>query len=138
MLYNDICMQNLCIDCGLILCWCSRDWKLFDSSTFFNRFYIVIVNCLSFRITVVSNIPFTHVSTRNLEWNQLFRLKIDIRNLTNFDLITPNLKGFHFNGLLLTRVYILWAKKVQRIYLWWNSRGIQNLERNRLVVSKLT
>ena len=49
-----------------------------------------------------------------------------------------SLKSFHFNGLLLSRVYILWAKKVERIYLWWNSRGIQNLERNRLVLSKLT
>ena len=49
-----------------------------------------------------------------------------------------SLKDFHFNGLLLSKVYIFWAKKVQRSYLSWNWRGIQNLERNRLVVSKLT
>ena len=46
-------------------------------------------------------------------------------------------KNFHFNGLLLCKVYIAWAKKVQRSYLSWNWRGIQNLERNRRVGSKL-
>ena len=49
-----------------------------------------------------------------------------------------SLKNFHFNGLFLSKVYIVWAKKVQRSYLSWNWRGIQNLERNQLVVSKLT
>ena len=35
--------------------------------------------------------------------------------------------------------YILFElKKVQRSYLSWNWRGIENLERNRLVVSRLT
>ena len=33
--------------------------------------------------------------------------------------------------------YVIWAKKVQRSYFSWNWRGIQNLERKRLVVSKL-
>ena len=35
-------------------------------------------------------------------------------------------KIFHFNSLLLSKVYIVWAKKVQRRYLSWNWRGIQN------------
>ena len=48
-----------------------------------------------------------------------------------------SLKNFHFNGLLLSKVYIVWDKKAQRSYLSWSWRGIQNLERNRLVVSKL-
>ena len=41
---------------------------------------------------------------------------------------------FHFNGILLNKVYIVWAKKVQRSYLSWNWRGIQNLEGNRLFI----
>ena len=45
-----------------------------------------------------------------------------------------SLKNFHFNVLLLSKVYIAWAKKVQRSYLSWNWRRIQNLERNWLVV----
>ena len=48
-----------------------------------------------------------------------------------------SLKSFHFNVLLLSKVYIAWAKKVQRSNLSWNWRGIQNLERNWLAVSKL-
>ena len=48
-----------------------------------------------------------------------------------------SLKNFHFNVLLLSKVYIVWAKKVPKSYLSWNWIGIQNLERNRLVVSRL-
>ena len=48
-----------------------------------------------------------------------------------------SIKNFHFNELLLSKVYIVWAKKVQRNNLSWNWRGKQNLERNWLVVSKL-
>ena len=48
-----------------------------------------------------------------------------------------SLKNFHFNGLLLSKVYIVWAKKVQRSNLSWNWRGIQNLERYWLIISKL-
>ena len=48
-----------------------------------------------------------------------------------------SLKKFHFNGVFLSKLYILWAKKVQRSYLSWKWRGIQNLERDQLVVSKL-
>ena len=33
------------------------------------------------------------------------QFKIDIRNLTNFDLSTQNLKYLHFNTLFLTKVY---------------------------------
>ena len=65
------------------------------------------------------------------------RFKIGIRNLTKFDLSSRKSQKFHFNDLLLSKVYIAWAKNVQRNYLSWNWKGIQNLERNRLVVSEL-
>ena len=45
--------------------------------------------------------------------------------------------NFHFNGLLLSKVYIVQVKKVQRSYLSWNWRGIHNLKKNRLAISKL-
>ena len=35
------------------------------------------------------------------------RLKVDMRNLTNFDLITESLKNIPFNGLLLSEVSIV-------------------------------
>ena len=49
-----------------------------------------------------------------------------------------NLKNLHFNELLLTKVYNVWAKKVQRSYVWWHWRLMQNLKENWLVLSKMT
>ena len=47
-----------------------------------------------------------------------FRFKIDIENLTNFDVNTlESLKNFDFNGLLLSKLHILCAEKVKRSYL---------------------
>ena len=49
-----------------------------------------------------------------------------------------NLKHLHFNGLLLTKVYNVWAKKVQKSYVWWHWRLMQNLKENWLVLPKMT
>ena len=48
------------------------------------------------------------------------------------------LKNFHFNGLLLTKVYNVWAKKIKRssVRLHWGL--MQNLKENWLVLSKMT
>ena len=40
-----------------------------------------------------------------------WRFKTDIRNLTSFDLRIGSLKNLHFNGLLLIKLYNVWAKK---------------------------
>ena len=39
------------------------------------------------------------------------QFKIDIRNLTKFGWALDYLKSLHFNGLLLNKVYNVWAKK---------------------------
>ena len=49
-----------------------------------------------------------------------------------------SLRNFHFNGLLLSKVYIIPAKKVKRSYLSWHWRVMQNLKKNWLVVWKIT
>ena len=46
-------------------------------------------------------------------------------------------KMFTLMGSFWAKYIFFELKKVQRSYLSWNRRGIQNLERNRLVVSKL-
>ena len=48
------------------------------------------------------------------------------------------IEKFYFAWLLLSKVYIASTEIVQRSYVSWNWRGMQNLERNWLVVSKLT
>ena len=40
--------------------------------------------------------------------------KNDIMNLVNFHQGTKKSENLHFNGLLLSKVYNIWAKKVQR------------------------
>ena len=45
------------------------------------------------------------------------QFKTNMKNLTNFDPNAQNLKNLHFNELLLTNVYNIRAKKVQRSYV---------------------
>ena len=49
-----------------------------------------------------------------------------------------SLKNLHFNGLLLTKVYNVWTKKVQWSYVSWHYRVMQNLKKNWLMVWKMT
>ena len=49
-----------------------------------------------------------------------------------------NLKHLHYTGLPLTKVYNVWAKKVERSYVWWHWRLMQNLKENWFVLLKLT
>ena len=46
-------------------------------------------------------------------------------------------KKFPFNGLLLSKVFIVWSKKVERNYLSWHWRVMQNLKKNWLVAWKM-
>ena len=64
--------------------------------------------------------------------------KTDIKNLTNFDSSTRNLTKLLFNMLLWPKYIILELRKVQRSYVWWHWRLIQNLKEKWLVLSKMT
>ena len=75
---------------------------------------------------------------QNLERNRLVLSKLTEVIWEIFTWALKNFINFHFNGLLLSKVYIVQAKKVQGSFVSWNWRGIQNLERKQLVVSKLT
>ena len=59
-----------------------------------------------------------------------------------FDKIWPgtpqSLKNFHFNELLLSKVYIVWAKKVQRNNLSWHWRVMQHLNNLACCTWKIT
>ena len=65
-------------------------------------------------------------------------LKIDMRNLTNLTRALESLKYLHFNGLFLIKVYNVCAKEVQRSYIWWHWRLMQNLKENWFVLSKMS
>ena len=46
------------------------------------------------------------------------RFKIDMGNLLNFDQSTWKSENWDFDGILLSKVYIVWAKKVQMGSFW--------------------
>ena len=43
--------------------------------------------------------------------------KNDMTNLVNFNASSGKSKNLHFDVLLLSKVYYVWAKKVQRSYV---------------------
>ena len=49
-----------------------------------------------------------------------------------------SVKDFHFNGSLLSKVYIVLAKKVLKSYFSWHWTVMRNLKKNWLVVRKMT
>ena len=56
------------------------------------------------------------------------RFKIDMRNLTDFlTCALTNLRNLHFNGLIFTKIHNAWARKLQRNYVGWHWRLVQNL-----------
>ena len=65
-------------------------------------------------------------------------LKTDMKNLINVDWNTGKYKKFALWLAPLTKVYNVWAKKIQRNYVWWYWRPMQNLKENWLVLWKMT
>ena len=49
-----------------------------------------------------------------------------------------SLQNLHFHLLLLCKVFNVWPKNIQRSYLSWHWRVMQNLKKNWLVVWKMT
>ena len=87
------------------------------------------------------------MSHDNEEWYKFeeeltCRFKIDMRNVTNYDQGTRMTKKFALwsliNLILLTKLYNVWVKKVQRSCLSLHWRVMQNLKKNWFVVSKMT
>ena len=76
--------------------------------------------------------------TQNLKMNWLVCSKLTWGIWQIFTWALENLKKLHYNGLLLTKVFNVWAKKVQRSYIWWHWILMQYLKENWLVLSKMT
>ena len=92
--------------------------------------------CMSLKLTGVLCVM-TMNNDAKFEIELTCCFKIDMRNLTNFDPSTQNLKNLHFNGLILTKVNNVSAKKIQRNYLWLHSRLTQSLKGNWLLLAKV-
>ena len=75
---------------------------------------------------------------QKLKRNWLVVLKLTWGSLQILTRALESLKNLCFNWPLVTKVYIVWATKVQRSYIWWHWRLIQNLNEKWLVLSKMT
>ena len=96
----------------------------------FNWFLLSKVYIVSTKKVQKSYLSWKWRGIQNLEMKQLVVLKLAKGIWQILTWALKSIKTFHFNGLLLSKVYIVWGKKVQRSYLSWNWRGIQNLEMN--------
>ena len=64
------------------------------------------------------------------------RFKIDTANWQILTRALECLKNLHFDGLLLTKVYNVWANKVQKSYVWWHWKLIKISRRTDLCIQK--
>ena len=80
--------------------------------------------------------PYHWRMMQNLKRNCLVRssfMENDKMSLVKFWSNTRKSRNLHFNGLLLTKVYVVWAKNVRRSYA--SLRTLQTLEEKWLAVS---
>ena len=89
------------------------------------------------------NLQWSYVSwqwrmIKKLKRNWLVVLKLTWGTSQILTRALESLKNLCFNWLLVTKVYIVWATKVQRSYLSWHWRVMQILKKNWLVVWKMT
>ena len=68
--------------------------------------------CMSYKLTKELKVM-TLMNDEKSEEDLACHFKIDIRNLTNIDWRTRKSQKLHLNGLLLTELCNVWAKKVQ-------------------------
>ena len=75
---------------------------------------------------------------QKLKRNWLVVLKLTWRSSQTLTQALKSLKNLCFNWLFVTKVFIVWATKVQRSDLLWCWRDMQILKKNWLVVCKKT
>ena len=75
---------------------------------------------------------------RKLKRNWLVSSKLTRRIWQILTQTIKNLKNFHFNGLLLTKVCNVWARKVQASYVWFKwILWMRSLKKSWLVLWKM-
>ena len=77
-------------------------------------------------------------SDTGFEGKLTYGLENDMRNMANFHQSTWKWQNWEFDRILSSKVENVWAKNLQRSYVSWQRRMMQNLKKNWLVVSKLT
>ena len=119
-------------------------WQIFTRTleslkigTFMGFFYT------KYKMYEVKNLQGSYVSwqrkmMQNLKRNWLVSSKLIWGMWRILAQVLKNLKILYFNWLLWNKVYNIWAKKVQRSYVWWYWILMQTLKENWLVLLKMT
>ena len=102
--------------------------KLYFDGLFFSKSYNI--SAKNWRVTLTSDAKFKEKLTRG--WKNY------IRNLVSFHATNRKSENLHFDGLLLFKVYSVWAKKIQRNYASWHYRVMQYLKKKWPMVWKMT
>ena len=108
--------------------WKHQNWD-FDGILFFSKIENAWVRKSKAELCVM-----TLKNDEKFEEEMVSHFKITIKNLA---WALESIKNLHFNGLLLTKVYV-WAKTIQMSYLLWHCRVMRNLKSNWLAISKST
>ena len=72
------------------------------------------------------------------KWKLTCGLKNDFKNLVNFHASGWKYENLHFDWIRLSKAYKYLDEKVQKSYISWHWRVMQNLKKNWLLVPKMT
>ena len=111
--------------------------KISPNSYFHRLFLLKVYKNLAEKVYTEELCLMTLKTHAKLEEKLICCFKND-RNLVNFDPSTQSLKKVYFHWLILCEVFNVWPKKVQRSYLSWHWRKMQNLKKNWPVAWKMT
>ena len=121
----------------------SAKFQTFDCSgeispnLYFDRLLFLKVYKVSAKKIWRSYVSWYQRVVQNLKKNWFFVSKMT-RIWWNLTWALASLQNLHFYLLLLCKVFNVWPKKVQRSYLSWHWRVMQNLKNNWLVIWKMT
>ena len=142
-LFNSVIRDNSSVLFSWNLTWIGQKKPIkeqnFKLSTAFVKFYQIctLIDSFSAKNVQRSYVPWHGKVMLNLKKNGFVVLKMTgiwwilIGSL-------KSLKKLDFDWFLLCKVYNVWPKKVQRRYLSWHWRVMQNLNKTCLVVWKMT
>ena len=109
--------------------WWNFTWAV-ESLKFCTLIFSFCSNHIKFQLKMYRRV----ISHTTEEWSKVWRktnLWFQIWH-EEFDEFSPNhskVWKFHFDGLFLSKVYEVWAKKIQRSYLSWHWTVMQNLNK---------
>ena len=104
---------------------------------YFDRLLLVKVYKISAKKVQRSYVSWPWILNQSLNKNWSAILKMT-RIWWNLPRALESLKNLYFHLFLLCKVFNVWPKKVQKSYLSWHWRVMENLKKNWLVVWKMT